>query len=168
LRQIWGKLFLLGGEFEMLKKFLAVLAIISVLFCMSACSNAGESVSSKNPSIAESLVKIDGDSVIITVDGNYLDITETTVLLDYMKALKNDGVLDYSLSNDGMVIAINGRENPADWSKCWMLYSNDIELTNEAWGTVTIDGVTYFSAILGAESLPIKDGKIYVWEFKSF
>ena len=152
----------------MFKKVLAILFMVTILFCMSSCFQTDESVASKNPSIAETLVKIEGDTVVITVDGDYLDITETTVLLDYMKALKNDGVLDYTLSDDGMVTAINGQQNPADWSKCWMLYSNDAELTNEAWGTVTVDGVTYFSAILGAESLPIKDGKIYVWEFKSF
>ena len=152
----------------MFKKVLAILSMVTILFCMSSCVQTDESVASKNPSIAEALVKIEGDTVVITVDGDYLDITETTVLLDYMKALQNDGVLDFTLSDDGMVTAINGQQNPADWSKCWMLYSNDAELANEAWGTVTVDGVTYFSAILGAESLPIKDGKIYVWEFKSF
>jgi hypothetical protein len=106
--------------------------------------------------------------VIITVDNNYFKIEENTVLLDYMNALKEDGVIDFTLSKDGMVNSINGQENPADWSKCWMLYSNDVELSNEAWGTVTVEEVTYFSAVLGAEALPIKDGKIYVWEYKSF
>ena len=152
----------------MLKKVLVVLTILSTLLCFVSCSKSDESVKSKNPALATTLVKVDGDVITITVDSDYLDITETTVLLDYMKALKNDGAIEYTLSNDGMIVSINGQENPADWSKCWMLYSNDAELTNEAWGTVTVDGVTYFSAILGAESLPIKDGKIYVWEFKSF
>ena len=151
-----------------LKKVLVVLVALSVLLCFASCAKKNETVLSKDPSLAKGLVKVDGNMVIITVDSNYLDITETTVLLDYMKALKVDGALDYTLSNDGMVTAINGQENPADWSKCWMLYSNDAELSNEAWGTVTVDDVTYFSAVLGAESLPIKDGKIYVWEFKSF
>ena len=152
----------------MLKKVLVVLTILSTLLCFVSCSKSDEPLKSKNPALAATLVKVDGDVITITVDSDYLDITETTVLLDYMKALKNDGAIEYTLSNDGMIVSINGQENPADWSKCWMLYSNDAELTNEAWGTVTVDGVTYFSAILGAESLPIKDGKIYVWEFKSF
>ena len=153
---------------KILKKVLVVLVALSVLLCFASCTKKNETVLSKDPSLAKGLVKVDGNMVIITVDSNYLDITETTVLLDYMKALKVDGALDYTLSNDGMVTAINGQENPADWSKCWMLYSNDAELSNEAWGFVTVDGVTYFSAVLGAETLPIKDGKIYVWEFKSF
>ena len=152
----------------MFKKVLAIIALVSVLFCMSSCTKKDESVKSKNPALASSLVKVDGDIIMITVDSDYLDITETTVLLDYMKALKNDGALDYTLSDDGMITAINGQQNPADWSKCWMLYSNDAELTSEEWGKVTVDGVTYFSAVLGAEALPIKDGKIYIWEFKSF
>lgn len=152
----------------MLKKVLVVLTILSTLLCFVSCSKSDESVKSKNPALAATLVKVDGDVITITVDSDYLDITETTVLLDYMKALKNDGALDYTLSKDGMITAINGKENPADWSKCWMLYSNDTELSNGEWGTVTVNGVTYLSAVLGAESLPIKDGKIYVWEFKSF
>ena len=152
----------------MLKKVLVVFIAFSLLLCFASCDKKNEQVTSKNPELAKTLVSVEGDVVVITVDSDYLDITETTVLLDYMKALKNDGALDYTLSKDGMITAINGKENPADWSKCWMLYSNDTELSNGEWGTVTVTGVTYLSAVLGAESLPIKDGKIYVWEFKSF
>ena len=130
--------------------------------------SASELESKSESSLAASLVTVVDNMVIITVDADYMAIGQTTVLIDYMTKLKADGVLDFTVSKDGMISSINGQENPADWSKCWMLYSDDAELTNQAWGTATVGGKTYFSAVLGAESLPIKDGKIYVWEFKSF
>ena len=129
--------------------------------------SVSESEAQSESSAASALVKILDNIVIITVDSSYMQITEQTVLVDYMTKLKEDGAIDFALK-DGMVSSINGQENPADWSKCWMLYSDDAELTNDAWGSVTVGEKTYFSAILGAESLPIKDGKTYVWEFKSY
>ena len=164
----------------MKKQILYKLSIIVVTLCLAfsivACDkpanqNGQESQDVEQVSsavLASSLVVIEGNTVIITADADYMNITNTTVLIDYMQKLKTDGALNYTVREDGMINSINGQENPADWSKCWMLYSNDAELTNEAWGTVTVGETTYFSAVLGAEALPIKDGKIYVWEFKSF
>ena len=134
----------------------------------SESSTESESESASEPLTAASLVSVVDNMVIITVNSAYMEITAGTVLIDYMAKLKADGAIDYTVSNDGMINSINGQANPADWSKCWMLYSNDAELSNEAWGFITLNGVKYLSAIFGAESLPIKDGKIYVWEFKSF
>ena len=164
----------------MKKTIIHKLSVIAITLCLAlnivACDNptsqnsevsqTSEQVSSGV--LASSLVVVDGDIVIITVDADYMSITNTTVLIDYMQKLKTDGALNYTVRDDGMINSINGQENTADWSKCWMLYSNDTELTNEMWGTVTVGETTYFSAVLGAETLPIKDGKIYVWEFKSF
>ncbi len=150
-----------------IRKQIAILLTAFCLFSFVACGEKKD-VSSSNSKLAKENVKVVDNMVIITVDSDYFKLDENTVLVDYMTALKNDGALEFTLSQDGMVNSINGQENPADWTKCWMLYSNDVELSNEAWGTVSVDGVTYFSAVLGAESLPIKDGKIYVWEFKSF
>ena len=150
-----------------LKKVLSVLMCAVCLTLIASCDTTKKETASKKPELAKSLVQVVDNLVIITVDDDYFEITDKTVLLDYMQALKTDGAIDFTVK-DGMITAINGQENPVDWSKCWMLYSNDSELSNEAWGTVTVDGITYFSAVLGAEGLPIKDGKIYVWEFKSF
>ena len=107
------------------------------------------------------------NSVVIKVDAKYLTIDKDTVFLDYMNKLKEDGEIDFSIA-DGMVTSINGTENPADWSKCWMLYTDDEAFSNSQWGEIVVDGKTYYSATRGAESLPIKDGKTYVWGFVSF
>ena len=75
---------------------------------------------------------------------------------------------DYTIGPDGMITSINGIENPADFSSCWMLYTSDVENSNTAWGTVEYQGVKYGSAISGAETLKIKPDQLYIWVFQSF
>lgn len=96
-----------------------------------------------------------------------MDITDTTTLVDYMNSLKNDGQLTFEINN-GMVSSVNGIDNPSDWSSCWMLYTSDADNANSAWGTIEYNGNVYGSAVLGAESLIIKDGCMYIWVFQSF
>ena len=87
------------------------------------------------------------------------------VLIDYMNELQANGKLEFVVE-DGMITSINGIENPADFSSCWMLYTSDADNANAAWGTVLYKDVEYGSAILGAESLKMKEGCIYIWAFK--
>ena len=89
------------------------------------------------------------------------------LLIDYMKIMKEQEGLAYEVK-DGMIVSINGIENPADYSSCWMLYTSDAENANTAWGTVEYEGVEYGSAISGAEVLKIKEGQLYIWVFQSF
>ena len=109
----------------------------------------------------EPLVIFDSDTTIVIrceeTDGE-------TTLADYMAELKTAGEIEFT-TKDGMITSINGIENPADYSSCWMLYTSDADNANSAWGTVLYDGVEYGSAILGAESLKIKGDNIYIWVF---
>ena len=109
----------------------------------------------------EPLVIFDSDTTIVIrceeTDGE-------TTLADYMAELKTAGEIEFTIEN-GMITSINGIENPADYSSCWMLYTSDADNANSAWGTVLYDGVEYGSAILGAESLKIKSDNIYIWVF---
>ena len=89
-------------------------------------------------------------------------------LIDAMKYLKEKGELTYDLSADGMVTSVNGKENAADWSACWMLYTSDSEMSNTQWGTYAYKDKTYGSAILGAESLEVSAGEYYVWSYDAF
>ena len=105
--------------------------------------------------------KTEGDLVAIRVlktDGNEM-------LSDVMGYLQAMGELVYSKDASGMITGINGKENPADWSYCWMLYTSDTELSNNEWGSVEYEGEMLGSAMLGAESLPIAVGEIYVWSY---
>ena len=89
------------------------------------------------------------------------------VLIDYMDTLVKEGKLTCTIEN-GMVTSINGIDNPADFSSCWMLYTSDADNSNAAWGTVEFEGKQYGSAISGAETLKVKPGQLYIWVYKSF
>ena len=109
----------------------------------------------------EPLVIFDSDTTIVIrceeTDGE-------ATLADYMAKLKTAGEIEFTVEN-GMITSINGIENPADYSSCWMLYTSDGDNSNSAWGTVLYEDVEYGSAILGAESLKIKADNIYIWVF---
>ena len=105
-----------------MKKFLALFtSILAVLACcLVAACNDKESV------------KVDNNSVIITATDSSFDFDNKT-LKEYMDYLQNNRKLTYSIDN-GMVTAINGKSNTTN--SYWMLYTNDEENSNEAWGTL--------------------------------
>ena len=116
---------------------------------------------------APMVIKESDTYIVITVSSEQMELTDTTTLVEYMNALKEDGELDFEMAN-GMVSSVNGIENPADWSSCWMLYTNDTELSNNSWGTAEYNGETFGSAIVGAEELIVKNGYKYIWYYQSF
>ena len=133
--------------------FLLTLAIS--VFSFVACDKEGSAK-------AEIVSKMD-TMVVIKVN----ETEGFATLLDAMEYLKSEGELTFEIT-DGMVSSIEGKANPADWSACWMLYTSDAEMSNTEWGTVTYDGNTYGSAILGAESLEVSAGAYYVWSYDTF
>lgn len=88
-------------------------------------------------------------------------------LSDFMDYTKEQGTLDYKLEN-GMVTSVNGIDNPADYSYCWMLYTDDAEKSNTAWGTIEFNGKNYASATLGANALIIAKDCTYIWVYTKF
>ena len=84
-----------------------------------------------------------------------------------MEDARGKGLLRFE-SSGGMITSLEGVANPADWSACWMLYTTDEEMSNNAWGTFTYEGKTLGSAILGMESLVVASGETYVWVYQSF
>ena len=116
----------------------------------------------------EPLVIKDSDTcIVIKTTQEVIGGKTDMLLIDYMQQLVDEGVLTCTIEN-GMVTSINGTENPADFSSCWMLYTSDAENSNTAWGTVEYEGQTYGSAISGAETLVIKPDQLYIWVFQSF
>ena len=116
----------------------------------------------------EPLVIKDSDTyIVIKTTQEAMDGKTDMFLIDYMKILKEKGELELEIEN-GMITSINGIDNPADFSSCWMLYTSDEELSNVAWGTVEYEGKEYNSAVSGAETLKIKPDQLYIWVFKSF
>ena len=130
--------------------------IVIVLFAVTGCSP-------KEPLV----IKESDTYIVISVSDAQIKITEDTTLLNYMDKLKEKGELTFEI-NGGMISSINGIANPSDWSSCWMLYTSDTENASTGWGTIVYKENTYGSATLGAESLKIKDGCLYIWVFQSF
>ena len=88
-------------------------------------------------------------------------------LIDLMERAKADEELTYEISG-GMVTSIEGKDNAADFSSCWMLYTSDAEMSNTEWGTIQVGEKTFGSAIVGAEALLLVEGEYYVWDYFTF
>ena len=139
-------------------KTLSCLLAIMLLVCsvLSGCSKP------------EPLVIKDSDTcIVLKTTEEALGGKTDMVLIDYMNTLEESGELTCTI-RDGMVTSINGIENPADFSSCWMLYTSDAENANAGWGVVEYEGVEYGSAISGAEKLVVKPGQLYIWVYTSF
>ncbi|MBP3478590.1 MAG: hypothetical protein J6K03_03795 [Oscillospiraceae bacterium] len=117
---------------------------------------------------SEPLVIKDSDTYIVikTTQEAVGDKTDM-LLIEYMETLKEKGQLEFKVEN-GMITSINGIDNPADFSSCWMLYTSDEANANASWGTVEYEGKQYGSAVSGAETLKIKADQLYIWVYKSF
>ena len=140
-----------------LKKSLAFLLSLTILagMLLAGCRS-------------EPLVIKDSDTYIVVKTTQEAIGKDTDMLLiDYMAKLKEKGELEFAISN-GMITSINGIENPADYSSCWMLYTSDEENANAAWGVAEYQGKQYGSAVSGAETLKIKPDQLYIWVYKSF
>ena len=132
-----------------------LLTLIFSVFTLVACDKEGT---------AKAEIVSKTDSVVV------IQVNETegfATLLDAMNYLKEEGELSFEISG-GMVTEIEGKASPADWSACWMLYTSDKELSNDAWGTVEYNGNVYGSAVLGAESLSVSVGEYYIWSYSAF
>ena len=140
------------------KKILACL--LAALFLMNILLLAGCQ--------SEPLVIKESDTcIVLKVTEEAIGGNTDMVLIDYMDTLVKEGKLTCTIEN-GMVTSINGIDNPADFSSCWMLYTSDADNSNAAWGTVEFEGAQYGSAISGAETLKVKPGQLYIWVYKSF
>ncbi|MBO5334837.1 MAG: hypothetical protein J6A87_02550 [Clostridia bacterium] len=141
-----------------MKKLLACLFAAVGLFVFAACgtsNGAGKTVAN--------VIK-EENMVIITIE----EVDGEPTLLDVMNDLKDGGKLTFTVLADGMVASIEGKENAADWSAVWMLYTSDSEMVNAEWGTVEYNGESYGSAVVGANALGVLAGERYIWYYQSF
>ena len=150
------------------QKILSVLLvmIIACALLLSGCQNENLVLETPNPDPETDLVITD-THVVIKVTAEIMAGATDMTLMDYMTKLKEANKLDFKIS-DGMITSINGVDNPADYSSCWMLYTSDADNANAAWGTVEYEAEEYGSAISGAEALKIKADQLYIWVYKSF
>ena len=132
-----------------MKVVLSLIICILMLFSF-ACVNT------------DTVPAVDGDYVILTA----AESEDCANLLDYMNKINgSESLKSFEISN-GMITTINGKK--ASGNVYWMLFTDDAEYSNEQWGSIEVGGVIYYSATLGAESLPVKAGATYVWYAQEF
>ena len=134
--------------------FTFILSVVMLAFGFAACQKGKAVATVKETTETRIVIKVG-------------EAEENATLLSVMEALQTDEKLSFTLAGT-MVSSINGKENAADFSSCWMLYTSDAEMSNAEWGTLEYDGKTLGSAILGADALTVVEGEIYVWEYQTF
>lgn len=105
----------------------------------------------------------------VAIDLTGVTVEEGTTLLDIMQDMQAEGALTFELA-DGMITSINGTANSLTYNPCWMLYTSDSDpaASNSAWGSYEYGDQTLASAAVGAGSLLVKTGEIYVWVYQTF
>ena len=133
-----------------MKKFLVfAISFIAITLCAFAAACKSENV----------------EPVIFKADSESFDYNNKT-LLDYMTYLQDEGEFTFVMGSDGMMKSINGKENTL--KSYWMLYTDDAENANEAWGTYEHEGVIYGSAIAGAGEQKLTRNCTYIWVYTTF
>ena len=140
------------------KKALSLLLVIATVFLMVSLTSCKKEVL---------VIKDSDEFIVIKATEKSIEGKNDMMLIDYMQMLKDNGDFEYIIDN-GMITSINGIENAADYSKCWMLYTSDNENSAAMYGTVEYEGVEYASAMLGAEALQVKAGEVYIWVLVTF
>ena len=131
-------------------------------FAGAACtSNSG---TAENYTLTENTATL----LVFTAEGIEGDMS----LKDYLDGLKDQGDITYSIV-DGMVTEINGSKNPADFSYCWMFYTDlttyeGATYANPEWGTYEYGGKTLASCSNGVELTPVISGYTYAAVYQQF
>ena len=149
-----------------MKKLIPVVAIVLVLLVALCACNQKEPTKIDEPTTPatdSSVINVSDTTIVLAPTSDYVGQT----LLSFMQASTLKGLLEFSLTN-GMVTSINGKENTADYSKCWMLYTSDANMANTAWGTVEYQGNVYGSAVKGVTELNIIENGLYIWVYTTF
>ncbi len=141
----------------------------AIVFLAGACMNFaacwGEADTSIDPSsVGVRFVYGEGEELLAAAILVKDPSIEGVALADVMETLKDERTFTYTFSQ-GMLTEINGKENGG--SSYWMLYTDDPSMSNTAWGTYEYEGMELGSAILGAESLQVRENGVYVWAYQS-
>lgn len=141
-----------------MKKLLSFTLVICLILACSISASCKDSSASANATIVYSSETM----VVIKVD----EVSGNATLIHALDSVKGDN-FNYEISG-GMITSVNGVQNKADWSFSWMLYTNDADFSNTTWGTVTYNQMTFGSATLGAQDLPVASGFYYILNYTSF
>ncbi len=132
--------------------------------CLAACSACALPFGNTTDEVSVSFTE---EVKVATVERKSADMVAIRVLEEtdaklvaVMQDLQADGQLTFTKDGQGMITSVNGKENAADWSACWMLYTSDAELSSTEWGSYDYNGETLGSASFGANDMPVKKGEL--------
>ena len=139
-----------SGVFIMKKVLISIVAVVIACCFLVGCDLAFWKKNDNEKKV---------DPVVLTPDSSAVGKS----LLEYMESEKENGRLVFIVS-DKMVTSIKGVENENPYY--WMLYTDDEEITNSAWGSYEYNGKTYVSTSFGAADITIVEGKSYLWAYR--
>ncbi len=160
-----------------MKKLSALLLALCAAVCVCAFAACGEKDDSQ--ATGDTTVTATETSVIFTVDGDFLTLTDETSLYDYLVALQNAGKLtfDGSSSDWGFAInSINGKEPVYETNSCyyWAQYTSltaiDGVYYSSDYSTYDNNGQTLYSNSYYCDGMPAVDGETYafIYEYTSW
>lgn len=135
------------------------LAVLSAI-CLFACGKA-DGTKKDIGKLVCTLVSVEERAVVISVS----ETDGKCTVLDCMEKLSAsaDG-FSYEISG-GMVVSVNGKQNSTADKNYWFLYTSDKDMANTAWGTYEYQNEVLGSTVVGAESLKVVAGEVYVWAY---
>ncbi len=135
------------------------LAILSAI-CLFACGKADGAKKDVSKLVC-TLVSVEENAVAISVS----ETDGKCTVLDCMEKLSaSESEFAYEISG-GLVVSINGKQNSTADKSYWFLYTSDKDMANTAWGAYEYQNEILGSATVGAESLKVLAGEVYVWAY---
>lgn len=131
-------------------KKLVYVVLCLVIACAFLCACKTKSIT---------VITEDDNKVVLTFDSGFSGES----LLIAMNGAQENEQITFTVEN-GMVTSINGVKNAG--KTYWMLYTDDEDYSNSAWGEINYNEKIYGSATKGVSDLVVKDGKTYIWVFK--
>ena len=135
-----------------MKKVIAILLlVVSVCTLTFACSK-------KEPTV----IKDTDEFIVLKPTADYAG----KKLIEFMDYTRSQGTLDYTSETSAygdFINSVNGIANTNE--KYWMLYTDDEENSNSAWGEISYKDKIYVSAALGASDLVIRSSCTYIWVY---
>lgn len=144
--------------------FTHLLTVIVLLFSFVACDKERGNVSANVVDATETLVVIKIDEV----DG---DVS----VLDVLKVLEKKNALTFD-SKEGAfgayIVSVNGKTEISGLTEgySWMVYTSDRTdgVANTEGEPLVVDGINYYSTLVGVSSISVKEGEYYLLSFESW
>jgi|GEM_PF-6856285 len=137
------------------KKVFSFLAVLVLAVCVLFGCGA-EGLPSASATAAVNYVRV----AVVDKDSNVLFDEEVSTYSSTLDKVLQEQSIPFTISG-GFVTSVYNIENAADWSYCWMFYTNAAGMTDGTY-PYTYDGTAYGSASMGLSELAIKDGATYV------